>query len=103
MKGVWRDWARSLGLLASHELEVVDLLELGDDELAVHVVHLQLEGVDLHLVLLHLMLHVELVGEDGAGLLVQLLDESSQGVLVQVRHVGHIANLGFHGIGYGHG
>ncbi len=45
---------RCLGLLAAHELEVVDLLELGDDELAVHVVHLQLQGVDLHLVLLHL-------------------------------------------------
>ncbi len=35
---------RCLGLLAAHELEVVDLLELGDDELAVHVVHLQLQA-----------------------------------------------------------
>jgi hypothetical protein len=41
----------------------------------------------------HLMLHVELVGEDGAGLLVELLDEGGQGVLVQVRNVGHVANL----------
>ena len=39
------------------------------------------------------MLHVELVGEDGAGLLVELLDEGRQGVLVHVRHVGHIAHL----------
>ncbi len=41
----------------------------------------------------HLMLHVELVGEDGAGLLVELLDEGGQSVLVQVRNVGHVANL----------
>ncbi len=44
----------------------------------------------------HLMLHVELVGEDGAGLLVELLDEGGQGVLVQVRNVGHVANLQQH-------
>ena len=39
------------------------------------------------------MFHVELVGEDGAGLLVQLLDQSGQGVLVQISHVGQITNL----------
>ena len=51
---------RCLGLLAAHQLEVGDLLEGGDDELAVHVVDLELEGVDLDLVLLDLVLHVEL-------------------------------------------
>ena len=83
----------SLGLLATHQLEVVDLLEGGDDELAVHVVDLQLQLVDLHLVLLDLVLHLELLGEDGAGLVVQLLDDGGERVFVHVGDGGHIANL----------
>ena len=42
-----------LSLLAAHELEVVDLLELGDDELAPHVGDLHLQLVDLHVAQLH--------------------------------------------------
>ena len=40
-------------LLSAHELEVVHLLQLGDDELAPHVGDLHLELVDLHVAQLH--------------------------------------------------
>ena len=45
-------------LLSAHELEVVDLLELGDDELAPHVGDLHLQLVDLHVAQLHRVVHV---------------------------------------------
>ena len=43
---------------SSHELEVVDLLELGDDEFSPHVGDLHLQLVDLHVAELHAVLHV---------------------------------------------
>ena len=42
-------------LLAAHELEVVHLLQLGDDELAAHVGHLHLQLGDLEVAQLHLV------------------------------------------------
>jgi hypothetical protein len=39
-------------LLAGHQLEVGNLLQLGDDELAMHVIDLHLKGVDLHIIFL---------------------------------------------------
>ena len=47
-----------LSLLSAHELEVVHLLQLGDDELAPHVGDLHLELLDLHVADLDVVLHV---------------------------------------------
>jgi len=68
--------------LATHQCEVGNLLQLGDDELAVHVIHLHLQGVDFHVIFLDLVFHVKSVGEGRDGELVVLLDKSFQGSLV---------------------
>jgi len=68
----------------------------------VHVVHLELQRVDLDLVLLDLVFHGELLGEDGARLVVQLLGNRGQSVLVHGAEVGHFANLFFDSVGDGH-
>merc|ERR1719412_2470045 len=83
-------------------LPVVNLLQLGDDELAVHVVHLHLQGVDFHVIFLDLVFHVESVGEGGDGELVVLLDKSFQGSLVHTGHVLDIPYLLFDNIGNTH-
>ena len=59
-------------------LESVDLLEFGDLEGAVCVHALGLQVVQLRVPLLDLGLHVELLREHGAGLLVQLQAEGGQ-------------------------
>ena len=46
------NWAN---LLLATVLPVMNLLQLGDDELAVHVVHLHLEGVDFHVIFLQFL------------------------------------------------
>ena len=70
-----------LGLLLTHHLELVDLLQLGDLEGAVGLSSLLLEVVDLHVPLLDGVLHVELLAEDGAALVVQLLHQGGEVVL----------------------
>ena len=59
-------------------LKSVDLLEFGDLEGAVCVHALGLQVVQLRVPLLDLRLHVELLREHGAGLLVQLQTEGGQ-------------------------
>ena len=59
-------------------LKSVDLLEFGDLEGAVCVHALGLQVVQLRVPLLDLGLHVELLREHGAGLLVQLQAEGGQ-------------------------
>ena len=68
-------------LLISHHLELVHLLQLGDLEGAVGLAGLHLEVVDLHVPLLDGVLHVELLAEDGAALVVKLLHKGGQVVL----------------------
>ena len=70
-------------LLISHHLELVHLLQLGDLEGAMGLTGLHLEVVDLHVPLLDGVLHVELLAEDGAALVVQLLHKGRQ---VFLRH-----------------
>merc|ERR1711890_173310 len=72
MRDPWRN--RHDLFLARRQLECVNLLELGDDELAVHIVPLHLKGVDLHIIFLDLVFNVEPFGEGGAGQVVVLLD-----------------------------
>ena len=67
-------------------LESVDLLEFGHLEGAVCVHALGLQVVQLRVPLLDLGLHVELLREHGAGLLVQLQAEGGQVVWNIIRH-----------------
>ena len=69
------------------------LLELGDLEGSVGFTGLHLQGVDLHVPLLHLVLGVELLSEDSAGALVELLAERRQVVLAHSVHIGLGSNL----------
>jgi len=80
-------------LLISHHLELVHLLQLGDLEGAVGLAGLHLEVVDLHVPLLDGVLHVELLAEDGAALVVQLLHKGGQVVLAHPRDVGELSHL----------
>ena len=54
---------------------------------------LHLKIVDLHIPLLDLVLHVELLTEDRAGLLVKLLAQSREVILAHGGNVGEGANL----------
>jgi len=104
VRGILRDrlthnWAN---LLLATVLPVMNLLQLGDDELAVHVVHLHLQGVDFHVIFLDLVFHVKSVGEGGDGELVVLLDKSFQGSLVHTGHVLDLPYLLFYNIGNTH-
>merc|ERR1711897_50935 len=69
-------------LLTFHHLELVNLLQLGDFEGSVGLTGLHLQVVDLHVPLLHLVLHVELLSEDGAALLVELLAQAERSSLL---------------------
>ena len=57
------------------------LLQLGNLEGAVGLAGLHLQVVDLHVLLLDLVLHVELLTEHGAALLVELLAEDGEVIL----------------------
>ena len=57
------------------------LLQLGDLEGSVGLTGLHLQVVDLHVPLLHLVLHVELLAEDGAALVVELLAQDREVIL----------------------
>merc|ERR550534_1043152 len=87
---------------ASHQLEGAHFLQLGDDELAVHVVDLKFKGMDLNFVLLDLVFHGELLREDGAALIVELFDESSKGILIHFGYIRHVSNLCFDNVRDGH-
>jgi len=87
-------WLDRHGLLfAGRQLECVNLLQLGDDELAVHIVHLHLKGMDLHIVFLDLVFNVEPFGEGGAGKVVVFLDGSCQAISVHGSEVLDSSNL----------
>ena len=70
-----------LGLLLSGRLELGNLLQTGNLEGSVGLAALHLQTVNLHVPLLDLVLHVELLSKDGAALVVELLDKDSKVVL----------------------
>jgi len=108
LKGFWKDLRDLLThgrvklLLATHQLEVGNLLQLGNDELSMHVIHFHLQGMDLHFIFLDLVFHVKSVGEGRDGELVVLLDKSFQGSLVHTGHVLDLPYLLFYNIGNTH-
>merc|ERR1719154_59889 len=81
-------------LFICHCLELVHLLQLGDLECSMGLTGLHLQVVDLHVPLLHLVLHVELLPEDTAGLVVELLAQSGQIILAHGGDIRHWANTG---------
>ena len=75
-------------------LSFIYLLQLGNLEGAVGLTGLHLQVVDLHVLLLDLVLHVELLTEHGAALLIELLAESGEVILAHGADVGERSNLG---------
>ena len=69
------------------------LLQLGDLEGSMGLAGLHLKIVDLHVSLLDLVLHVELLAEDGAGLVVELLAEDGEVILAHGGDVRQGSNL----------
>jgi len=74
-------------------LLVFYLLQLGNLEGAVGLTGLHLQVVDLHVLLLDLVLHVELLTEHGAALLIELLAESGEVILAHGADVGERSHL----------
>merc|ERR1712156_199484 len=87
-------WTLLALLLVSHHLELIHLLQLGDLEGPVGLAGLHLQIADLHVSLLDLVLFVEFLAEDSAGLVVELLAESCQVILAHRSNVRERSNLG---------
>ena len=81
-------------LFISHHLELVHLLQLGDLEGSMGLAGLHLKIVDLHVSLLHLVLHIKLFTKNITRSLVELLAESGEVVLVHGGDIGKGSNLG---------
>merc|ERR1711962_989229 len=60
-------------------------------------------GLNLHVHLLHLVLHVKLLPEHCAALVVHLLHQACQVLLAHGGHIRHLAHLGLNGVRNGHG
>merc|ERR1719483_436896 len=87
----------------SHHLELVYFLQLGNLECSVRLTSLHLKIVNLHVSLLHLVFHMELLPKDSARLIIQLLDQSSQIVFAHGTNVRQGADLFSNRIGNNHG